>query len=255
MAKVLMVLPNEDFDPTEAGVPWRVLKDAGHEVYFATGDGTPARCDQSTLNGTGLTGLLKSLAAKPENADIYHQMAADANFQTPFSWENVKPGDYDGLVLPGGHAPGMKPYLESQDVFAICRNFFERNAPVASVCHGVLALARAKNAGGRSLLYDYTVTGLNNFQENIAYKMTKKAMGTHYQTYPTSVQDEVSAVLADPKAFKPGPMFPAFGSAKNPNKGFIVKHKNLISARWPGDVYKLATEFADMLAKSEENPA
>jgi len=242
-----MILPNEDFDPTEAGVPWRVLKDAGHAVYFATGNGTPAKCDQSTLNGTGLTGMLKSLAAKPENADIYRQMAADDSFQNPLAWADVKASDYDGLILPGGHAPGMKPYLESQDVFAICRNFFERSAPVASVCHGVLALARAKDADGRSLLYGYTVTGLNNFQENIAYKMTKKTFGTHYQTYPTSVQDEVSAVLKSPKNFKPGPMLPAFGSAKRPNKGFTVKHKNLISARWPGDVYKLAHGFADML--------
>jgi len=252
LAKVLMVLPNADFDPTEAGVPWRVLKDAGHEVFFATGDGTPARCDQSTLNGTdlngiGLTGMLKTLAAKPENADIYRQMEADDNFQNPLAWADVKADGYDGLVLPGGHAPGMKPYLESQDVFAICRNFFERNAPVASVCHGVLALARAKTADGRSLLYGYTVTGLNNFQENIAYKMTKKTMGKHYQTYPTSVQDEVSAVLENRGDFKPGPMLPTFGSAKRPNKGFTVKHKNLLSARWPGDVYKLATEFAGML--------
>jgi len=247
LAKILMLLPNEDFDPTESAVPWRVLKDAGHEVFFATGDGTPAQCDQSTLNGTGLTGMLKSLAAKPKNADIYRQMEADDNFQNPFSWIDAKPEDYDGLVLPGGHAPGMKPYLESEDVFAICRNFFERAAPVASICHGVLALARAKNADGRSLIHNYTLTGMNNFQENIAYKMTKKTFGTHYQTYPTSVQGEVSAVLENSKNFKPGPMFPAFGSAKHPNKGFIVKHKNLISARWPGDVYKLATGFADML--------
>jgi len=247
LAKVLMLLPNGDFDPTEAGVPWHVLKDAGHEVYFATGDGTQAQCDQITLNGTGLSGMLKTLAAKPQNADIYRQMARDANFQNPMAWADVKASEFDGLVLPGGHAPGMKPYLESEDVFAICRNFFERAAPVASVCHGVLALARAKGADGRSLLYGYTVTGLNNFQENIAYKMTKKTFGTHYQTYPTSVQDEVSAVLENRGDFKPGPILPAFGSTKHPRKGFTVKHKNLISARWPGDVYKLATEFADML--------
>jgi len=35
--------------------------------------------------------MLKTLAAKPQNADIYRQMASDANFQTPLSarW----PGD------------------------------------------------------------------------------------------------------------------------------------------------------------------
>jgi len=247
MAKILMLLPNAEFDPTEAGVPWHVLCAAGHEVYFATGDGSQARCDASTLSGDGLGGMLKSLAAKPENADIYRQMEEDTNFQNPTAWKDVKPLDFDALVMPGGHAPGMKPYLESEHVFAVCRNFFAREAPVASVCHGILALARTKDVDGQSILHGYQVTGLNNFQENIAYKMTKKTMGTHYQTYPVSVQDEVSAVLASAKDFKPGPLFPSFGTAKNPNKGFTVKDRNLISARWPGDVYKLAYGFVDML--------
>lgn len=247
MAKVLMLLPNAEFDPTEAGVPWHVLCAAGHEVYFATGDGTQAKCDQATLSGEGLDGLLKSLAAKPDNVEIYRQMEEDVNFQNPLAWKDVNPDDFDALVLPGGHAPGMKPYLESEDVFSVCRNFFERQAPVASVCHGILALARTKDADDRSVLHDYQVTGLNNFQENIAYKMTKKTMGTHYQTYPISVQDEVSQVLASPRDFKAGHLHQAFGTAKNPNKGFVVKDRNLISARWPGDVYKLAFGFAEML--------
>ncbi len=247
MAKVLMILPNEEFDPTEACVPWQVLQQKGHEIYFATGDGTQAICDQNTLSGAGLDGMLKSLAAKPENAKIYRKMEKDNNFQNPLLWQNVKPGDFDALVLPGGHAPGMKPYLESDYVFSICRNFFERKAPVASICHGILALARTKSADEKSVLHGYQVTSLNNFQEKIAYKMTKKTMGTHYQTYPETVQDEVSRLLEKAADFKPGSIYPTFGSAKHPNKGFTVKDRNLISARWPGDAYKLAYEFAQML--------
>ncbi len=247
MVRGLMVLPNMDFDPTEAAVPWHVLKTAGHEVYFATGDGTQAICDQATLNGTELSGLLKSLAAKPDNAALYRQMEKDSKFKHPQAWADVSPDEYDALVLPGGHAPGMKPYLESQDVFSICKNFFTRKAPIASICHGVLALARTQAEDGKSILRGYQVTGLNNFQENLAYKMTKKTMGRHYQTYPQTVQDEVGQVLADPQDFKPGPILPSFGTAKNPHKGFVVKHENLISARWPGDAYKLACEFVAML--------
>jgi hypothetical protein len=40
-----MPLPNNDFDPTEAGVPWRVLRDRGHRIVFATPDGTPGETD------------------------------------------------------------------------------------------------------------------------------------------------------------------------------------------------------------------
>lgn len=54
MKKVLMPLPARDFDPTEAAVTWRVLSEAGHEVFFATPDGRPARADPLMLSGEGL---------------------------------------------------------------------------------------------------------------------------------------------------------------------------------------------------------
>ena len=41
MARVLILLPARDFDPSEAAVSWRVLADAGHAVSFATPTGAP----------------------------------------------------------------------------------------------------------------------------------------------------------------------------------------------------------------------
>jgi len=34
--RVLMPLPDRDFDVTEVAVPWRVLSEAGYQVVFAT---------------------------------------------------------------------------------------------------------------------------------------------------------------------------------------------------------------------------
>ena len=248
MARILLIVSNIEFDPTEACVPWKVLTEAGHDVWFASGDGNMAACDPATLTGEGIPKHLQSLAAKSENRKIYADMAASERFQNPLSWNDVKPNEFDALVLPGGHAPGVKPYLESDIVHDICRNFFERKAPVSSVCHGVLALSRAKRSDGRSILYGYKVSGLNNFQEKLAIKMTQKTMGIHYQTYPETVQDEVSRELESPKDFIAGPKIPAYGSAKNPRKGFIVEDGHLLSGRWPGDCYKLAHALKDKLA-------
>ncbi|MEE9346551.1 MAG: type 1 glutamine amidotransferase domain-containing protein, partial [Robiginitomaculum sp.] len=217
MARILIIVSNIEFDPSEACIPWKVLTGAGHDVRFASGNGEMAQCDPVTLTGVGLPKHLQSLAAKPESREIYVQMAASDAFQNPMAWSAVNADDFDALVLPGGHAPGVKPYLESEAVFDICRNFFARKAPVSSVCHGVLALARAKREDGKSVLHGYSVTGLNNFQEKIAIKMTRKAMGGHYQTYPETVQDEVSAVLAQASDFKSGPTLPAYGSASAPH--------------------------------------
>ncbi|PHR93232.1 MAG: hypothetical protein COA69_04590 [Robiginitomaculum sp.] len=249
MSHILMLLPNNDFDPTESAVPWHVLREAGHEVWFASEDGTQAACDPITLNGSGLTGALKTLAVRPENRALYTQMINDPHFRKPMAWHNVEPEEFAGLILPGGHAPGMRAYLESKYVQTICRNFFLRKAPIASICHGILVLARTQDIPNRSLLYGYKVTGLNNFQEKIAIKMTRKKMGDHYQTYPETVQDEVMRGLANPKDFEAGPVMPSFGTAKAPHKGFVVVDRHLVSARWPGDAYKLAHTFCGLLSE------
>lgn len=120
-----MILPNSEFDPTESCIPWKVLTDSGHQVFFATGNGEAAVCDQINLTDKGLPAHLNSLVAKPENKLIYQQMAADERFQNPTAWVDINADEFDALVLPGGHAPGIKPYLEEQAVFDICRNFFD----------------------------------------------------------------------------------------------------------------------------------
>lgn len=51
MATVLIPIPKTDFDPTEAAVPWKILRAAGHSTVFATPDGTPAQAHKLMLTG------------------------------------------------------------------------------------------------------------------------------------------------------------------------------------------------------------
>jgi hypothetical protein len=39
IATLFMPLPESDFHPTESGVPWRTMRDHGHNVVFATPTG------------------------------------------------------------------------------------------------------------------------------------------------------------------------------------------------------------------------
>jgi hypothetical protein len=39
--RVLIPLPDRDFDDPEVAVPWRVLRDAGHQAAFATEQAGP----------------------------------------------------------------------------------------------------------------------------------------------------------------------------------------------------------------------
>ena len=52
--RVLMPLPDRNFDSTEAAVTWRALRAGGHAVHFTAPDGAPAAPDPPMISGEGL---------------------------------------------------------------------------------------------------------------------------------------------------------------------------------------------------------
>jgi protease I len=73
-------------------------------------------------------------------------------------------------------------------------------------------------------------------------------MGNYYRTYPQTLQAEVQGVLADGRDFLPGPLALKRDRSDNLQPGFCVRDENYLSARWPGDSHRFATEFAHMLS-------
>ncbi|MGB2455280.1 MAG: DJ-1/PfpI family protein, partial [Akkermansiaceae bacterium] len=72
-----------------------------------------------------------------------YQLAADLAFS------EVNPEDYLGILFSGGRAP---EYIrEDPDLIQLTQWFFERNKPIASVCHGVEIPARADCVKGRRM--------------------------------------------------------------------------------------------------------
>ena len=113
MARILMPLPSTDFDPTESAVPFRFLKQRGHHLVFATPDAKPAQADQRMINGNGLGILRPFFIADKNGRTAYAEMRQSTEFLSPISYEDIDIKSFDAIVLPGGHAQGMKPYLES----------------------------------------------------------------------------------------------------------------------------------------------
>ena len=198
--RVLVPLPDTDFDTTEVAVPWQLLTEAGHEVVFATEDGGSApRCDPRLLTGV----VFGQLGAEPEPVSFYRRLERDAVFTQPRSWRHLDVTDFDGLLLPGGHAPGMRQYLGSPDLQRQIATFWATGRPVAAICHGVLVLARSTDpATGRSVLADRRTTCLPKYMERSAYLATGWRLGRYYRTYPAYVEDEVTAALASPGAVR-----------------------------------------------------
>ncbi len=283
MANILILLPSQDFDPTEAAVPWAALTRAGHIVSFATPDGKPGAADELMLTGEGLDvwgwipGLMKfalfgrMLRANADGRSAYVAMIAAPEFAAPLRWAEATAADFDGLILPGGHrARGMQSYLESPDVQRITVEFFRKNKPVGAICHGVLVAARAIDpATGKSVLYGLKTTSLTWALEKSASMLGRIIRfwdPYYYRTYrdaagqPTgymSVEAEVTRALADPFDYCDVPQNAPNYRRKtsglvrdgedDATPAFVVRDGNYVSARWPGDAHSFARAFGDLL--------
>lgn len=248
--KVLMPLPRHDFDPTESAVPWKILKQSGVEVVFATPNTQKASCDPLMLSGKGLGIFAATLVANSEAKQAYAEMESSPEFKTPISWQSASRQTFDGLILPGGHAQGMKEYLESELLQQIALDFFKANKPVGAICHGVIVLARTKDEKDMSVIKNRKTTALLATQELLAWNLTRLWQGDYYRTYKQTVESEVTAQLSNKKNFLKGPLPLTRDSAENLKPGFVVQDGNYLSARWPGDAHKFATSFAEMLLTS-----
>ena len=247
--RVLVPLPDRDFDVTEVAVPWRILRDAGHEVAFATEKaGTTPACDPRLLTGV----IFGQLGAAPEPKAFYAEMTSSPEFRDPAGWPELDVAEYDGLLLPGGHAPGMRQYLGSPVLREQVARFWATGKPVGAICHGVLVLARTQDpATGRSVLADRRTTCLPKYMERAAYLATAWRLGRYYRTYPAYVEDEVRAALDNPATqFERGPrVLDSRGTATDDTAAFVVADRNYLSARWPGDAYLYGKRFRELLER------
>lgn len=246
MARILIPLPDTDFDTTEVAVPWRVLTEAGHALVFATEAGVVAACDPKLLSGV----IFGQLGADAQARDCYRQLLASPEFQHPIAWKDIVVEDYDALLLPGGHAPGMKQYLGSLELQCKVAGFARLGRPIAAICHGVLVLARAIDPDtGLSPLYERSTTCLPKYMEALAHGLTAWKLGNYYRTYEDYVEDEVKQALASPAQFQRGPITLGRRGSRGSDRGaFVVEDGNYLSARWPGDAWLLARRLVAMLA-------
>lgn len=248
MRRVWMPLPDRDFDVTEVAVPWRLLTRRGVEVVFATETGNVPEADPLLLSGV----IFGQLGADPEPKQFYRMLENDRAFQSPVRYRDVDPAGFDGLYLAGGHAKGMRAYLESETLRDKVLAFWKTGRPVAAICHGVIVLARtADPATGRSVLFEKQTTSLPAYMEKIAHAATRWKLGDYYRTYPEYVEDEVRSVLADGRQYQRGPIsLVKRGTEADDGPAFVVTDGAYLSARWPGDAYKLAKLFGDRVLAS-----
>lgn len=286
--KILVPLPRRDFDPTEAAVSWSLLREAGHELIFATPGGAPAQADSIMISGEGLDawgfvpGLRKlrllglMLRAQRPAREAYQRMQGDEHYRRPLRYDQLSSHSCDALLLPGGHAKGMREYLEDATLQAFVAECFDAGKPVAAVCHGVVLAARSiSRKTGKSVLYGRKTTALTWKLEKSGWDLTRYFARfwdpDYYRTYGErpgeapgyrGVQQEVTRSLARSEDFLDVPVDApsrflkvsgmARDSRENARPAWVVRDGDYVSARWPGDVHTFASVFAGVLRECED---
>ncbi|MGD0696368.1 MAG: DJ-1/PfpI family protein [Terriglobia bacterium] len=133
-AKRILMLVGDYVEDYEVMVPFQALLMVGHTVH--------AVCPGKK------SGEAVRTAIHDFEGDQTYSEKRGHNFALNASFADVKPENYDALVIPGGRAP---EYLRlNSQVIEIVRHFSHANKPIAAICHGAQILAAANVLAGKS---------------------------------------------------------------------------------------------------------
>lgn len=126
-AKKILMLVGDYVEDYEVMVPFQMLLMVGHTVH--------AVCPNKKAGDKVRT------AIHDFEGDQTYSEKPGHNFVLTATFDEVKPEDYDALVIPGGRAP---EYIRlNERVLDIVRHFAQSDKPIAAICHGPQVLAAA----------------------------------------------------------------------------------------------------------------
>jgi protease I len=121
---IAFLVANEGIEQVELTRPWEAIEDAGGRPIL--------------------------LAPEEGKAQAFEHLDKADTFDVDKAVGAADPGNYDGLVLPGGVA-NPDNLRTDEDAVAFVRAFFEAGKPVAAICHAPWTLIEAGVVEGRKL--------------------------------------------------------------------------------------------------------
>jgi protease I len=133
-AKKILMLVGDYVEDYETMVPFQALLMIGHTVH--------AVCPKKRA------GDFVRTAIHDFEGDQTYSEKRGHNFTLNGTFDDVRPEEYDALVLPGGRAP---EYIRlDQRVLEIVRHFSGADKPIAAICHAAQILVAAGVLNGKS---------------------------------------------------------------------------------------------------------
>lgn len=135
MAKKILMLVGDFVEDYEVMVPFQALQIAGHQVH--------AVCPDKKSGDKVRTAIHDFEGDQTYTEKRGHDFALNASFS------EIKPEQYDALVIPGGRAP---EYIRlNGQLLEMVQHFAKENKPIAALCHGPQVLAAAGVLKGKKL--------------------------------------------------------------------------------------------------------
>jgi protease I len=133
--KSILMLVGDFVEDYEVMVPFQALLMIGHNVH--------AVCPGKKAGQKVRTAIHDFEGDQTYSEKPGHHFTLNATF------DEVRPEDYDALVVPGGRAP---EYLRlNQRILEIVRHFATVKKPIAAICHGAQILTAAGVVEGRNI--------------------------------------------------------------------------------------------------------
>src|SRR3990172_3377218 len=133
--KKILMLVGDYVEDYEVMVPFQALLMVGHTVH-------------AVCPGKKAGEKVRTAVHDFEGDQTYSEKRGN-DFTVNANFDEIKPENYDALVIPGGRAP---EYLRLNDrVLDIVRHFSKENKPIAAICHAAQILTAADAVRGRNV--------------------------------------------------------------------------------------------------------
>jgi protease I len=132
--KKILMLVGDFVEDYEVMVPFQALQMVGHTVH-------------AVCPGKAAGEKVRTAVHDFEGDQTYSEKPGH-NFALNATFVEIKPEDYDALVIPGGRAP---EYIRlNEAVLKMVRHFADAGKPIAAICHGPQVLAAAGVLAGKA---------------------------------------------------------------------------------------------------------
>lgn len=241
--RVFLALRERGTDPTEARatvgraakISWQEDRQLA-EVLVTEGLAGP-------LSIADVEGAIAAVVSdsEAESARVARALSEIEGFRRPMDLRTLTAaqiGAYDAVFAPGGHGP-MVDLADNPDVTRLLAVLHDKEAPIASLCHGpAMLLAAPADIEGRWLFDGYRVTSITNEEEYQTEPNARPVVEGSRQV-TGAVQWQLESALRNAGA--------VFDDARAPWTSHVVVDRNLITGQNPNSSEAVADSILKAL--------